>query len=234
MSGISRESILRRIRRGLYGNSERTNAGASTPDSDAISGKAAEMRKKSYMNNHDRLLEQLLKELYNVNTEVYRAANKNEIRKCIKEIVRRSGIESFAAWESSHPNLAGLIDLLEGEGLTQITSTEKNELAQAGIGITGADYAIADTGTLVLLADGSKPRSVSLLPPVHLAIVKESDIVCNIDELFIILKQKLDSGEPVPSCMTFITGPSRTADIELNLTLGVHGPKELHVIILSD
>jgi L-lactate dehydrogenase complex protein LldG len=124
-----------------------------------------------------------------------------------------------------------LIGLLEKEGLTHITSSDKNEIARAGMGVTGVDYVIADTGTIVLLTDESKPRGVSLLPPVHLAIVKESDIVSNINELFVILKQKLDAGEPVPSCMTFITGPSRTADIELNLTLGVHGPKELHVII---
>ncbi|KAB2834361.1 MAG: lactate utilization protein [Candidatus Dadabacteria bacterium] len=193
--------------------------------------KAAELRQKSIINNSGNVLEQLVKELYNVNTEVYRAGTGEEIRERVKEIVRLKGIGSFAAWESDYLSSLGLIGMLEGEGLAHITSHDKNDIAGAGMGITGADYAIADTGTLVLLTDGSKPRGVSLLPPVHLAIVRESDIVCNIDELFVILKQKLDAGEPVPSCMTFITGPSRTADIELNLTLGVHGPKELHVII---
>ncbi|HKQ32329.1 MAG TPA: lactate utilization protein, partial [Thermodesulfobacteriota bacterium] len=183
------------------------------------------------INNNGNLLEELVKELHNVNTEVYKAGDENEIRECVTEIVRRKGIESFAAWESDYLSSLGLIGLLESEGLTHITSSDKNEIARAGMGITEVDYAIADTGTLVLLTDESKPRGVSLLPPVHLAIVKEADIVSNINELFIILKQKLDAGENVPSCMTFITGPSRTADIELNLTLGVHGPKELHVII---
>jgi L-lactate dehydrogenase complex protein LldG len=127
-----------------------------------------------------------------------------------------------------------LSDFLKGEGLQEIKSNDKNEIAEAGMGITGTDYAIADTGTLVLLTDESRQRSVSLLPPVHVALVRKSDIVCNIRELFIILKQTLDAAQSVPSCMTFITGPSRTADIELNLTLGVHGPKELYVIITTD
>jgi L-lactate dehydrogenase complex protein LldG len=135
-------------------------------------------------------------------------------------------------WESDYLNSLGLKELLKGVGLDQIISNDKNETAEAGIGVTGADYAIADTGTLVLLTDEDRPRSVSLLPPVHLAIIRKSDIVIDINELFIILKQRLDAGQSTPSCMTFITGPSRTADIELNLTLGVHGPKELYVIII--
>ena len=135
-------------------------------------------------------------------------------------------------WESDYLNSLGLKELLKEEGLRQIISNDKNDIAEAGIGITGADYAIADTGTLVLLTDEDRPRSVSLLPPIHLAIIRKSDIVSDIRELFIILKQRLDAGQSTPSCMTFITGPSRTADIELNLTLGVHGPKELYVIII--
>lgn len=231
MSESSMDAILRNIRRGLYGNAGRIDAGNTAPNADTVSEKTAEVWKRYTTSNNASLLEQLIKELYNVNSEVYRAGTEDELREYVIGLVRRKGIESFAAWESDYPGAPGLIGLLNGEGLTHMTSTDKNELARAGMGITGADYTIADTGTLVLLTDGSKPRSVSLLPPVHLAIVKESDIVCNINELFIILKDKLDAGELVPSCMTFITGPSRTADIELNLTLGVHGPKELHVII---
>jgi L-lactate dehydrogenase complex protein LldG len=230
MNGNSREAILRNVRRGLYG-AEHIDDGNTALDTDTVSEKAVQVWKRYTTSNNASLLEQLIKELYNVNSEVYKAGSEDELREYVIGLVRRKGIESFAVWESDCPGAPGLIGLLNGEGLTHIKSNDKNEMARAGIGITGADYAIADTGTLVLLTDGSKPRTVSLLPPVHLAIVKESNIVCNINELFIILKDKLDAGEPVPSCMTFITGPSRTADIELNLTLGVHGPKELHVII---
>jgi len=106
-------------------------------------------------------------------------------------------------------------------------------MANADIGITEVDYAIADTGTLVLLTDKDQPRSVSLLPPIHVAIVRPENLVRNIKDLFIILKSRLQNSEDITSCMTFVTGPSRTADIELSLTLGVHGPKELYVLILS-
>ena len=112
-----------------------------------------------------------------------------------------------------------------------ITAKNKNKIANSDIGITEVDYAIADTGTLVLLTNKNQPRSVSLLPPIHLAIVRQENLVRNIKDLFIILKSKLQNVEDITSCMTFITGPSRTADIELNLTLGVHGPKELIVVI---
>jgi len=83
----------------------------------------------------------------------------------------------------------------------------------------------------VLLTNKNQPRSVSLLPPIHLAIVQPENLVRNIRDLFVILKSKLEEEKDITSCMTFITGPSRTADIELNLTLGVHGPKELYVVI---
>ena len=118
VSGTSREAILRNIRRGLYGGVESSNASASTQDSGTISEKAAELRKKSYINNNHNILEQLVKELYNVNTEVYRAETDDEIRDFVIEIVRRKGIESFAAWESDYPSSLGLIGHLESEGLT--------------------------------------------------------------------------------------------------------------------
>jgi L-lactate dehydrogenase complex protein LldG len=98
----------------------------------------------------------------------------------------------------------------------------------ADLGITGAGYGLADTGTLVLLASEVEGRLASLLPPVHLAVITADQIVADLTELFFRLTQ------PPSSCLTFITGPSRTADIELTLTVGVHGPKELHVVVLMN
>lgn len=228
----SREEILRKVKLGLYGDPEHMNPGFSTRDAGRDFAKEAEELLRDRIFIADKLLEQLIKELLNVNTDVREAQDEEELKDFIAGLVREKGISSFIMWESDYLNSLGLKELLKEEGLRQIISNNKNEIAEAGIGITGADYTIADTGTLVLLTDENRPRSVSLLPPIHLAIVKKSDIVTDIRELFIILKQRLDAGQSVPSCMTFITGPSRTADIELNLTLGVHGPKELYVIII--
>ncbi len=100
--------------------------------------------------------------------------------------------------------------------------------AAAGIGITSADYALADTGTLVMLSSAEEARMISLLPPVHLAIVPRSRLLTGLDELFTILPDPA----AVTSSLVFITGPSRTADIEQILVRGVHGPGEIHVVLV--
>lgn len=234
MNRNSRDEILRRIKMGLYGDAGHKELSDPIYGTETVAEKAAKIREQHINDNNNNMIEQLAQELSNVNSEVYRASGEDDIFECIMGLIRSKDIESFTAWDSEYMRSLNLSSLLEGEGLSRIKSDDKNEIAKAQIGFTGADYAIADTGTLVLLTDGNKPRSVSLLPPIHLAIVREANIVSNINELFTILQQKYDAGDSVPSCMTFITGPSRTADIELNLTLGVHGPKELHVIITSD
>ncbi|MDX2154554.1 MAG: lactate utilization protein [Bryobacteraceae bacterium] len=100
--------------------------------------------------------------------------------------------------------------------------------AQAGIGITSADYALADTGSLVMFSCPAEARLISLLPPVHLAVVDRRRLLTGLDELYSL--HPLPSGET--SAMVFITGPSRTADIEQILIRGVHGPREIHVVLV--
>ncbi len=100
--------------------------------------------------------------------------------------------------------------------------------ASAAFGITSADYALADTGSLVLLASPAEARLVSLLPPAHIAVVARAKILTGLDELFSILPRPAEAS----SSMVLITGPSRTADIEQILVRGVHGPGEIHVILV--
>lgn len=101
--------------------------------------------------------------------------------------------------------------------------------AEADVGITWADYGVANTGSLALLSNPSQSRSVSLLPPVHIAILKAGDILPHMGDIFL----KLNTAK-LPSSLTFITGPSRTSDIEMDLTLGVHGPGKVFVLILEE
>ena len=106
------------------------------------------------------------------------------------------------------------------------------DLFNYDVGITAAQAAIAETGTLVLVAESERHRLVSLLPPVHIAIVHARNVVLTIADAL----SQLRSEDPkeMSRAITFITGPSRTADIELTLTVGVHGPKELYVIVIND
>jgi len=117
---------------------------------------------------------------------------------------------------------------------TGITGRELiSKAAEADIGISGVDYALADTGTLVLFAGELQPRSVSLLPPVHVAIVRPQQILPGLGDLFPFLQGESNGLRNLSSAITFITGPSRTADIELKLVVGVHGPQELHVLVVD-
>ena len=100
--------------------------------------------------------------------------------------------------------------------------------ASLDVGITSADYALADTGTLVLFASPEEARLVSLLPPMHIALVPQDRILTGLDELFTLMPDPAGRS----SSMVLITGPSRTADIEQILVRGVHGPGEVHVVVV--
>ena len=107
------------------------------------------------------------------------------------------------------------------------TVPNATDIFRFDVGISTAQAAIAETGTLVLDSASERHRLVSLVPPVHIAIVKASSIYATLGETLAMLQ----SGNELSPAITFITGPSRTADIELTLTIGVHGPQELYVII---
>jgi L-lactate dehydrogenase complex protein LldG len=102
---------------------------------------------------------------------------------------------------------------------------------KAHVGITTVDHAVVNTGTLALSAGPGRPRSVSLLPSVHLALVRESQLV---DRIGIAFESYRGSGRAPSSAVYFITGPSRTSDIENDLTIGVHGPAAVSVILWRD
>jgi|SRR6516162_5512878 L-lactate dehydrogenase complex protein LldG len=109
---------------------------------------------------------------------------------------------------------------------------ERDAFFAADIAISGVKYLIAETGTLVVETRAAEPRSLTLLPLVHIAVAHHSQLLPDLFDLFD--RQQLAIGNGLPSCLTLITGPSKTGDIELNLVTGVHGPGELHVVLLLE
>ena len=104
----------------------------------------------------------------------------------------------------------------------------------AMIGITSADYCIAETATLSMKTRPGQPRCVSLLPSIHIAVIRPEQVLSNLNELYTLLKwAPAERAEGITRCMTFITGPSKTADIEATLVHGAHGPRELFIIVLT-
>jgi len=107
---------------------------------------------------------------------------------------------------------------------------------QADLGISGVEYLIAETGSIVMAAKPTEPRSLSLLPPIHIAFADAQQILPDLFDLFDLFSPSPTPGRrmsPPPSALTLITGPSKTGDIELRLVTGVHGPGELHVVVLT-
>ena len=97
-----------------------------------------------------------------------------------------------------------------------------------GAGVSRALYGLADTGSVVLAASPDEPRARSLLPAVHVSLLAEDRIVAGLAELFEVL------GGELPSALAIVTGPSRSGDIEQKLTIGVHGPGEVHVVLTGE
>lgn len=99
------------------------------------------------------------------------------------------------------------------------------------VGITGCFCAIAETGTLLLLSGPDTPPGVSLLPETHIAIVNVNRIVRGMEDAWALLRA--EHGGAMPRAVNFISGPSRTADIEQTLVLGAHGPYRVHIVMLD-
>jgi L-lactate dehydrogenase complex protein LldG len=182
-----------------------------------------------------KLIEQFESELQKVGARFHRATDGDSVVEHIGQIASARQARTAIGWDAE---LFGGIDLagkLEQKGVKFITEASDGEFiryaARADIGVSGVDHAIADTGTLVLVARRGQARSVSLLPPVHVAVVSPGQILSSLDDLFPVLRH--DENGELASAVTCITGPSRTADIELTLVVGVHGPQELHVVLLD-
>jgi L-lactate dehydrogenase complex protein LldG len=150
----------------------------------------------------------------------------NELKHVVGEIDAK-GLETRRVALSDSPMLGAVARDLEADGHEVVVTPSASDLFRFDVGITTAQAAIAETGTLVLEQARERNRLPSLLPPVHIAILNAGDICATLAEAITRARNECETS----SAITFITGPSRTADIELTLTIGVHGPKELYVIV---
>jgi L-lactate utilization protein LutC len=110
--------------------------------------------------------------------------------------------------------------------------TDRDSLFSADIGISGVEALLADTGTIVQASRAGQPRSLSLLPPVYIAVADRSQLVPDLFDWFESIPAEARTRD-LPACLSLITGPSKTGDIELRLVTGVHGPGEVHVVLIN-
>lgn len=162
-------------------------------------------------------------------------------RESLIQLIEEYKVTSALCWRHEVLDRLGLADLLASrniarqdyDALVPLDSAKRREtIIAAEMGISSVDFAIAETGTLVVCAKPGQERMASLLAPVHVAIVTRAQIVPDLFDVF----DKLGAAgsEHLPSNVAFITGPSKTGDIELQLTTGVHGPGKWHVIVVGD
>jgi len=150
----------------------------------------------------------------------------SNIDAALEALVKEHNVRKATVWETPHLRQLGIIEILNTLGVEIVSpNASKHEMAQCDLGITEADFLLPETGTLVLRSSAEKPRAVSLLPRIHLAIVRPEMLRADMHQVFMEAKDH--------HYLVFITGPSRTADIELTVTLGVHGPRNLYVWMMS-
>ncbi len=150
-----------------------------------------------------------------------------DIESALKILVAEQNIHKATVWDTQYLKQLNVAEHLQSLGVDLISSNaDKHEIAQCDLGITEADFILPETGTLVLRSSAEKPRAVSLVPRVHLAVVRPEMLRADMHQVFAEARED--------RYLVFITGPSRTADIELTVTLGVHGPKNLFVWMIEE
>src|SRR5262245_28339421 len=238
MSG-SRAEILGKIRQALVKPRTMHHHGHSSAVSDLKQLFAS-------VASRDGLVERFRTEFELVSGEYCFCRNDAEIIESLIELIETSASNQVAI--SQHPlcERLGIAEALRAQlpgviFLTEDVAAEntfdrirlRNSMAKVQLSITGAEYLIADTGTIVSVAGPQASRQISLLPSIHVVLATPSQIFPNMAELF--LEIQTAHGLKLPgSAITFITGPSRTADIEKVLIKGVHGPMRLLLAMVAD
>jgi L-lactate dehydrogenase complex protein LldG len=212
-----------------------------------------------YLGVEGDLCERFAAEVNAVGGQAYVVGDLADAANQLQSLLSEAGAQAAVCWKHELLDRLGLVGLLAAAGVTLYDHTQLAALAPAeqrrlllacDVGITSCDCAIAETGTLMMCSRLGQERVASLLPPMHIAIIERKQIVPDLIDAFEGLvvqgsKFKVQSGsalnlEPgtlnsdgLPSNVTWITGPSKTGDIELQLTTGVHGPGKWRVIVIQ-
>lgn len=166
------------------------------------------------------LLETFCTEAEAVSASVILCADEASVLQSIRELIQERGWEHVCSADNK------LNDKLIHSGIA-LCDMQHAEQMQAGI--TTCEYLVARTGSVIVSAATSNGRKMHAYSPVHVVIAREEQLVAQLEDALILLQEKYKSD--LPSAITVITGPSRTADIEKTLVMGAHGPKELIIFV---
>jgi L-lactate dehydrogenase complex protein LldG len=205
---------------------------------------AAEVVRRQMAERWAQALDRFREEFEKVAGVFHRAGRASEVPGLVLGIARDKGTRELVTWAPAALGLdlrpaaasAGIEVTFAEEVGEPARLRHRAEAARAGVGVTGVDFALAETGTLIVLSGVGRPRSTSLLPATHVAVFDRRRLLESLEQVGVMLEAlHAEAGRSMSGAMiNFITGPSRTADIELTLTRGVHGPKEVHAVFVDE
>jgi L-lactate dehydrogenase complex protein LldG len=212
MTNSAREAMLSKVRSALR----------RTADSDVAAIPATARIAPRVAGDVNSELSAFFGEVEKLGGKTRRITELTDLEEALKELVKAEEVKQATVWQTVEMKEWGVEETLRSIGVEVISPYASNrEVAECDLGITGADFALPETGTLGLRSSIERPRAVSLLPRVHLALIRTACLRADLHQVF---EEAKEDGY-----LVFVTGPSRTADIELTVTVGVHGPKTLAV-----
>lgn len=230
---MSREEMLATLRTSLASNRAWLEAEAQ---------KASHTPPPFVLPPADDLAAQFAAELVKLEGRVYQVADNEEALETLATLLEERQATTAVAWDLAQIGLPGLDKLLAERGVQVLDPVVRDEVRKAQLQVlepapvclSGAEFAIAESGSLVLYHGPGRPRLASLLAPTHIAVIRSDQIVRGLGEAMACLRERYaETLFDATSNLTLISGPSRTADIEMTLSLGIHGPPELHVVLVQ-
>jgi L-lactate dehydrogenase complex protein LldG len=227
-----------------------------TGRSTAEIGRILERIKNRTDTERQQLLDRLIEMAAPINLNVIVLKDPPSVAAAIADLIRDKDPEwgsqkNVVAWK--HPLIESLKipDALAHQNVpVHITDLKENDTAETSrekerervrkhvvdsyIGVTSADYCMAETASLVMRTRPGQARSVSLVPSIHIAVIHADQIIADLKELYALIQWDPEaSAEGMTNCMTFISGPSKTADVEATMVHGAHGPREVYVYVMT-
>jgi len=185
-----------------------------------------------YKSDEDEMLQQFITRQEDLHGEVILCASIAEMAAALADLLRTFGTSSSKYFQDElidqifqiNPNIRNYFDMETDLSISSL------DFSRYEAGVSGAEYLIARTGSIFINSQKAGGRRLTVLPPVHIVLARQAQLVSSLDDVL----KKISNTDNNWSYATFITGPSRTSDIEKKLVLGAHGPKRLITLILSD
>jgi L-lactate dehydrogenase complex protein LldG len=259
MDTSGQETFIRKIRSALgYSPDQQRHAnGLFTGRSTGEIGRILKRIKNRTDTEKQQLLDRLIEMAEPINLNVIVLKDPTSVTAAIADLIRDKDPEwgsqkSVVAWKHPLIESLNLPDALADQNvpvyITELKESGADEtfrekerarlrqhVVDSYIGVTSADFCMAETASLVMRTRPGQARSVSLVPSIHIAVLRQDQIIADLKELYALIQWDTEGcGEGLTNCMTFISGPSKTADVEATMVHGAHGPREVYVYVMTD